>query len=100
MLWKMDTKLKTKRKNRTGKEAEWKQELNLTKKEAKKCRFKIVDQNWRLVECKVHKNHGFRIHPLHNYYLDNKGQLYVKIDNKLKVWYSVVYAKNKKSRGA
>jgi len=86
-----------KRKKSNVQEFEWKQVLNLTKEEAKKCRFKIIDQNWRLVECKVHKNHGFRIHPIHLWYLDEKGQLYRRIDNKLVVWYDWLYAKKKES---
>lgn len=82
------------------KESKWKQFLNLPKEEAKKCRFVCIDNNLRLFGCKTHNlKHGLRLHPPHKFEIKNE-IVYIKdIDNKLKVWYSKVYAKKKNSRG-
>lgn len=80
-------------------EGEWKNILNLTKEEAKKCRFVCIDQSLRLFACKTHnQSHGLRLHPPHLYTIKN-GVVYKIVDNKLKVWYSFLYAKKKTPRG-
>lgn len=65
--------------------------FDFSKKEAKRCRFVMVNQNLRLVECTVHRgkfSHGYRLHPPHLYDL-RKGIIYHREDtkSKWKPWY-------------
>lgn len=71
----------------------WKDILNLTKEEAKKCRFICIDPSFRLFACKTHnQKHGLRLHPPHKFEIKN-GVVYKRLDKKLKVWYADLYAK-------
>ena len=65
--------------------------FGFTKKEAEKCRFKMVNQNLRLVECTVHRgafSHGYRLHPPHLFDLRD-GIIFHRQDtkSKWKRWY-------------
>jgi hypothetical protein len=58
--------------------------FHLTKEEFEKCRFKIVNQNYRLAECVVHTNkfsHGFRLHPPHMWDIRD-GIIYKRVGKK------------------
>ena len=62
--------------------------LHLTEKEFSKCRFRITNQNWRMVECTVHTDqfsHGFRLFPPHLWDLKD-GIIYKKVRGKFIVW--------------
>lgn len=58
--------------------------FDLSQKEFEKCRFKMINQNYRMVECTVHSNkfsHGFRLHPPHLFDLRD-GIMYKKVKGK------------------
>lgn len=58
--------------------------FGLSKEEFKKCRFEMINQNYRMVECKVHldkASHGFRLHPPHLFDLRD-GIIYKKVKGK------------------
>lgn len=60
--------------------------FRLSKEEAKKCRFKITNQAWRLAECTVHTgnfSHGIRLFPPHLWDLRN-GKVYHRENEKAK----------------
>jgi len=62
--------------------------FSLTQKEAENCRFKMINQNTRLVECTVHRSefsHGYRMFPIHLWDL-KEGLLYKKIGSKWIRW--------------
>lgn len=62
--------------------------FNFSQEEFKKCRFKMTNQNYRMVECTTHVkrfSHGFRLHPPHLWDL-RKGILYKKVKGKFIKW--------------
>lgn len=57
-----------------------KEVFHLSPKEAKKCRYEIINQTERMAECTVHKSnfsHGVRLHPPHLWDL-REGKVFMK----------------------
>lgn len=62
--------------------------FDFTQEEFNKCRFEMVNQNLRMVECTIHSgrfSHGYRIHPPHLWDI-RKGILYKKVKRKFVKW--------------
>lgn len=74
----------TAKKNKTIEHYDEKTVFDFTQKEADRCRFEIVNQNYRLAECTVHKkefSHGYRLHPPHLWNII-EGKLYKRAEGK------------------
>lgn len=62
--------------------------FTFTHEEFEKCRFRMKDQNLRMVECTVHRSkftHGYRLHPPHLWDI-KEGKLYKKSEGKWVRW--------------
>ena len=61
--------------------------FHISEKEAKKCRFNIINMDLRMAECSVHSgdfSHGVKLHPPHLWNIDKEGKVFYRQNMKSK----------------